>query len=61
MTSSESDEPHTPKQDWIEEPTKRVRSDAATYIPPGEAYGVIEHRSLNENVKMKGTAFGKIM
>lgn len=61
MTSSESDEPLTPKQDWIEEPTKRVRSDAATYIPPGEAYGVIEHRSLNENVKMKGTAFGKIM
>lgn len=35
-------------------------SDATHYIPPGEAYKIIQRRSLDDNVKMKNTHYGKL-
>lgn len=66
---SESDKPLTPKSfdthpPWSEfqdEPIKRVRAEAASYVVPGEAYELIEHAKLDENVRVRGTAYGKML
>lgn len=37
-----------------------VNTDSAMYIPPGEAYRVLERRKLEDNVKVRNTHYGKL-
>ncbi|KAL4402231.1 stearoyl-CoA 9-desaturase [Malassezia pachydermatis] len=65
-SASETDEPTTPTgvsfpTELSTEPSMRVRTDAATYVAPGEAYTIVQNARLGENVRVKGTSWGKLL
>ncbi|PKI84051.1 hypothetical protein MVES_001859 [Malassezia vespertilionis] len=59
-SASDSDCVDESTHDEVSHKDGEIARAASQYVPPGEAYDILQHRELGENVKMESTSYGKL-